>query len=165
VCMARRHSIVDSAQREGRVAKITTDGHHPDEHVDDAHTIELAQETVTVSKDTVVKGRVSVRTVTEEFRENVSAELSGRMVVVEHVPVDRIVDAMPEVRVEGDVTIVPVFEEVLVVERRIRLVEEIHVRHETTTETVELPVTVRRQRAVVERTAAGNVPVIPQNEE
>jgi stress response protein YsnF len=55
------------------------------------------------------------------------------------------------VRTEGDVTILPVVEEVLVVETRLLLKEEIHVRRTATRETVEIPVTLRRQRAVVER--------------
>jgi stress response protein YsnF len=42
-------------------------------------------------------------------------------------------------------------EEVLVVEKALVLVEEIHVRRRTEVETVEIPATVRRERASVER--------------
>lgn len=58
---------------------------------------------------------------------------------------------MPVTRREGDVTIVPVLEEVLVVEKRLVLREEIHVRETLSREEVELPVSLRRQRATVER--------------
>jgi stress response protein YsnF len=49
------------------------------------------------------------------------------------------------------VTIIPVLEEVLVVEKRLVLKEEVHIRSTTSGEDVEVPVTLRRQRAVVER--------------
>ena len=113
--------------------------------------IELVEETVVVTKRSATRGTVSVRTITEEFNEEVAADLTETKAVVERVAINRIVDETPQMRTEGDVTIVPVFEEVLVVERRIRLVEELHIRREATNETVRLPVTVRRQRAVVER--------------
>jgi len=67
------------------------------------------------------------------------------------VPIDRMVDAAPTVRTEGDVTIVPVVEEVVVVEKRLLLKEELHIRRRRTTKDVEIPVTLRKQRAVVER--------------
>jgi stress response protein YsnF len=42
-------------------------------------------------------------------------------------------------------------EEVLVVEKRLLLKEELRITRDATTEVAELPVTVRKQRAVVER--------------
>jgi stress response protein YsnF len=56
-------------------------------------------------------------------------------VQVSHVPVDRIVplDQAPATRYEGDTLVVPILEEVLVVERRLRIKEELHItrtRHE-----------------------------------
>jgi stress response protein YsnF len=69
--------------------------------------------------------------------------------------VDRVVSEAPGVRTEGGVTIVPVLEEVLFVEKRLVLKEELHIRRTATTETVELPVTLRKQRAVIERVEPG----------
>jgi stress response protein YsnF len=63
------------------------------------------------------------------------------------------VESAPEIRTEGDVTIVPVLEEVVVVEKRLVLKEELHIRRSVKTETVEVPITLRKQRAVVERLA------------
>ncbi|AIE84109.1 DUF2382 domain-containing protein [Fimbriimonas ginsengisoli] len=48
-------------------------------------------------------------------------------VEIERVPMDEILDTAPEVRQEGDVTIIPVVEEFLVVQRKLRLKEEIRV--------------------------------------
>jgi stress response protein YsnF len=55
------------------------------------------------------------------------------------------------VRTEDAVTIVPVFEEVLVVEKRLVLKREIRIRKRPTSETVAIPVSLRKQRVEVER--------------
>jgi stress response protein YsnF len=65
--------------------------------------------------------------------------------------VGREVDIAPEVRTEDGVVIVPVLEEVLVVEKRLFLKEELHIRRSVTQEEVEVPITLRKQRAVIER--------------
>jgi stress response protein YsnF len=44
-----------------------------------------------------------------------------------------------------------VLEEVLVVEKRFLLKEELHIHRHTQSETIEVPVTRRKQRVVVER--------------
>jgi stress response protein YsnF len=69
------------------------------------------------------------------------------------VPVDQVVDTAPDIRTEGNVTIVPVLEEVLVVTKQLVLKEELDIRRRVETETVEVPVTLRKQRAIVEREA------------
>jgi stress response protein YsnF len=93
----------------------------------------------------------------------VREELSSRVVKVTRVPVDQPVSAVPEVRTENGVTIVPVLEEVLVIEKRLILKEEVHIQHEVSQETVELPVTLRKQRAVVERFDAQGRPITEEN--
>ena len=49
-------------------------------------------------------------------------------VEVERVPVNRVVDGPVAVRHEGDTIVVPVTEEVLVVHKQLRLVEEVRIR-------------------------------------
>jgi uncharacterized protein (TIGR02271 family) len=115
--------------------------------------IPLFEETATVGKRQVVTGRVRVQTVTDTIEDVAQANVQRESVEVTRVPIDRMVDIAPEVRTEGDVTIVPVVEEVLVVEKRLLLKEELHIRRRVETETVEVPVTLRKQRAVVEREA------------
>ena len=119
--------------------------------VTDTEVIPLVEETVRVGKREVRGGTVRVRTVVDTVEELARAELHGEKVDVTRVPIDREIDRAPEVRTEDAVTIIPVVEEVLVVEKRLVLKEELHVRRQQTTENVEVPVTVRRQRAVVER--------------
>ena len=117
----------------------------------ETEVVPLLQEEVHIGKREVSAGKVRIRTATEAFEEIARETLQGETVEVTRVPVDRIVDEVPQTRTEGGVTIVPVLEEVLFVEKRLVLKEELHIRRQATTETVEVPVTLRRQRAIVER--------------
>jgi len=123
-------------------------GHVSEERTE---TVPLAEEMVSVSRDEIVTGRVRVQTRTLSESHLVEAELSEEHVEVTRVPVDRVVDAAPSIRTEGDVTIVPVLEEVAVVETRLVLREELHIRRRTEQRTVTVPVTLRRQTAEIER--------------
>ena len=115
--------------------------------------VPLVEETATVEKRQVVTGRVRVQTVTDTVEELAHADVQRETVEVTRVPIDKMVETAPEIRTDGDVTIVPVLEEVLVVEKRLVLKEELHIRRRVETETVEVPVTLRKQRAIVEREA------------
>jgi stress response protein YsnF len=57
------------------------------------------------------------------------------------------------VRTEDDVMIVPVLDEVSVVQKQLVLEEELHIRRQVESEAVEVPVTLCKQWAVVERIA------------
>jgi uncharacterized protein (TIGR02271 family) len=118
---------------------------------DDAERLLLSEETLSVEKRSLVTGRIRVHAKTENIDTVAQADLEGEAVEVTRIPVDREVDAPPQIRTEGDVTILPVVEEVLVVEKRLYLKEEIHIRRRPTLESVEIPVTLRRQHAVLER--------------
>ena len=96
-------------------------------------------------------GRVSARVVTETVEEPVDAAGWRETVAVDRVPVGRVVEAVEPPREEGGVTVIPVYEEVLIVEKRLVLREEL--RLTTRREPVSGPgrVTLRRQRVEVER--------------
>ena len=111
----------------------------------------VVEEALSVETRAVQTGRVTIETVTEAFDDIARAELGASDVEVTRVAVDREIDSMPEVRVEGDVTVVPVVEEVLVVTKRLVLREELHITRRRSSTTVEVPVTLRRQRAIVTR--------------
>jgi uncharacterized protein (TIGR02271 family) len=71
-------------------------------------------------------------------------------VEVERVPVNKAVSQLPSVRLEGSTTIIPVVEEVVVVEKRLILVEEIHVRRKSVAETRQIPVVLRSEQVRIE---------------
>ena len=119
---------------------------------DDRETVvPLHEETVSVGKRRIERGRVRVTTTVGEREEIVRQALEQEDVEVTRVPIGREVDARPEIRQDGDTTIIPLVEEVLVVERRLVLREEIHVRRQTRTVQAEQPVTLRSEDATIER--------------
>jgi len=125
-----------------------------DQETTDTVIIPLAAEQAEISKRTVPIARVVVRTATEQRDEVVEVSLASERVEITRVPVDRIVDSAPPIREQGDVTIIPVLEEIVVVERRLRVKEEIHMRRVRTTERHQETVTLRSQTAEIARTPA-----------
>ena len=122
-------------------------------------TISLVAEEVSVSKRQITTGRVQVHTVTDYVDEVVQQELQGERLSIERVPIGTYVqpgDPPPEVRTEGGVTIIPLLEEVLVIEKRLLVKEELRISRLATNETTEVPITIRRQRAVIERLDAAS---------
>ena len=94
---------------------------------------------------------VRVRTRTEEHEELVEERLTRESVDVERVPIDRYVDAPEPVREEGETTVVPLYEEVLVVEKRLLLKEELRLTKRREERTESHAVRLRTQRADIER--------------
>ena len=92
---------------------------------DHATIIPVVEEQVRVEKKEQESGRVVVQISPKTRTETVDVSLNEEQIEVERVRVDRLVDGPVPVRQEGDVTIVPVLEEVLVVEKRLRVKEEI----------------------------------------
>jgi uncharacterized protein (TIGR02271 family) len=133
------------------MAKHISDQPNPQDSLSETEVIPIAEEELRVDKRMVTTGKVRVQTKVDVETEIVKATLDGETVEVTRVPVDRIVDRAPEIRTENDVTIIPIVEEVLVVEKRLVLKEELHVHKRKTTEDVETPVELRKQRAVIER--------------
>ena len=113
--------------------------------------IPVAEEQVLLEKRRVETGVVRVRTDVETRDDLVRDTLLHEKVEIERKPIGREVDAPPPVREEGDLLIVPVVEEILVVEKRLMLVEEIHLRRHRRNEALEQPVKLRRQRVSIER--------------
>ena len=79
-------------------------------------------------------------------------------VSVERVPINREVAEPPPVRQEGDTTIVPILEEVLVVEKRLVLREEVRITKRRREISERHRVTLRREQAEIERLPAENDP-------
>lgn len=113
--------------------------------------IPVIEETASVTTRKVVTGRVRIETRTEEVTQSLAAELLSSEVEVTRVPVGRTIDAVPDISETGDLTIIPVVEERLVVTRELYLREEIHIRRVERRETLDVPVTTRRQTARIAR--------------
>ena len=86
----------------------------------------------------------------ETFDELARATVEEESLDVQRVPVGKVVAEPPGIRTEGDVTIIPVLKETMIVEKRLVLVEEVHIRRTTSSRLVETPVTLRKQKAVID---------------
>jgi uncharacterized protein (TIGR02271 family) len=113
--------------------------------------IPLAEERLVTRKHTVERGRVRIRTVIDENTRWIEESVASENVIVERIPIDREVEAVPPVRQEGDTTIIPVVDEVLVIERRLILKEEVRMRKERHVEQIRESVSLKTMHAVVER--------------
>jgi uncharacterized protein (TIGR02271 family) len=116
--------------------------------------LRLFAEEATVSRESIETGRVRVAKLTRTRDHLIDEVLARNSVEVNRVPVGRLIDTMPSVKEEGDLTIVPIVEETVVVERRLMLKEELHIRRVQTTERYRQTVKLRYQTAEVTRTPA-----------
>ena len=113
-------------------------------------TIPVLEEVLRVDVRTVEHGGALVRIGVSEYDEVVERQLRQDVLSVERIPVGRVVETAPPMREEGDLTIVPVLEERLVVVRQLVLKEEIHIRRQQKTTPWKETVTLRREIATVE---------------
>ena len=113
--------------------------------------IPLLAEEVAVAKQVVETARVQVARVTHEREQLIDELLARETVEIDRTRIGRQVDSMPPVREEGDTVVIPIVEEVLVIERRLFLKEEVRIRRVRTTERHQESVTLRHQEAVIAR--------------
>ena len=111
----------------------------------------LLAEEVAVTKRVVETGRVQVARITHEREQLIDELLAQQTADIERVRIGQPVDTMPAVREEGDTVVIPIVEEVLVVERRLFLKEEVRVRRVHSTQRHQESVTLRHHEAVVTR--------------
>jgi len=111
----------------------------------------VIEEELELRKRTVETGGLRVHKTVHEREEMVDEPLLREELQIERVPINRPVNAPPEVRHEGDVTIIPVLEEVLVVEKRLVLKEELHVKRSRRLDSSPQRVTLRSEEATIER--------------
>jgi uncharacterized protein (TIGR02271 family) len=115
--------------------------------------VPIVEEQVEIGKREVETGRVRVRTVVDEEKLNLTELLERDIVEIERVPVGREVDQAPLPFEEGDVLVIPVIEERIVVQKRLVVVEEVRIRRRHEQTRTEIPVTRRVMHAEVERSA------------
>jgi len=113
--------------------------------------IPIMEEQVVVARREVERGGVRVHKRVHEREEVVEQPAFNEEVEVERVAVNQFTDVIPEPREEGDTLIVPILEEVLVVEKRLLVKEEIRITKRRTEETQQVRVTLRQEEAIVER--------------
>ena len=120
--------------------------------------VPVIEETAVVYKERVVSDRVRLRKRVHATREMLDIPVQTESLEVERVPVGRWIAVPADIRQEGDTTIYPVVEEVLVVEKRLRLVEEVRVTRRRATRQVREEVSLRHEEILVEHDAPPDGP-------
>lgn len=117
-------------------------------------TLPVLQEELHVGVRTVDAGRgVRVRKTVAEHEQLIEDTLMHDEITVHHVPIDKIVALCeaPASRYEGDTFIVPILEEILVVEKKLRIKEEIHITRSKRPQRFSDTVAVKSETVSVER--------------
>jgi uncharacterized protein (TIGR02271 family) len=114
--------------------------------------IPIIHEKVQIDKQAVETGRIRLTKTVHVDEETVDAQLQQERVQVERVPLEQFVEQPPQVRYEGETLVIPVVAEMLVVEKRLLLKEEVRIRKYVEEIHHQEPVTLRREEISVERT-------------
>jgi uncharacterized protein (TIGR02271 family) len=116
----------------------------------EGQTIKLHREELVAHKEMRHLGDVEIHTETEEVPGRLEVDAFREEVHVEHIPIERVVSEREAPRHEGDDLIVPIYEEQLVVTKRLVLREELRIRRVRQTERRLFEDTLRRERVVIE---------------
>jgi uncharacterized protein (TIGR02271 family) len=111
----------------------------------------VLEETLDVQTRRVETGRVRIHKTVQTREVLVDEPLVREEVIIERVPVNRVVEGPIPVRSEGDTMILSLLEEVLVVETRLLLKEEVHITTRRTERHAPEQVTLRREDVTIER--------------
>ena len=111
----------------------------------------VIEEQVTIDKKEIDTGTVRVTRHVFEHTEPVHVVVSHDECKVDRVPAGYFVDKAPEVRWEGDTMIIPILKEVAVVEKKLLLVEELHVKKTIVQESHTENITLRKEGIEVSR--------------
>src|SRR5258705_10864414 len=112
--------------------------------------IPLHVEEVSVSRREVEKANVQIALITGTREQLVDKELTHVRVEIERVPIGRTIEVVPSISQEGDTTIIPVVEEIVVVERRFVLKGQDRIRRVRPKEQHPGTVVLRHQKGLTE---------------
>ena len=111
-----------------------------------------------IDADAIPVQAARVRKVVRERVEVVDEPMLHDEVDIEHVAINRPVAAPEPPREEGDVLVIPVYEEIVTVQRQWVLKEEIRLRRREVQSRYQAEVTLRAEEALIERSAPRSSP-------
>ena len=134
-----------------RLMELEHYGSEPRVHQDEPMVVPVLVEELEVQKRPVKTGKVRITKVVHEHETIVDEPLLRDNVAITRVPMQRVVDGPVPVRDEHGTTIISVVEEVLVVEKRWMLREEIHIRQQRLETHQPQRITLRSEDVQIER--------------
>lgn len=102
-------------------------------------------------KERVETGRIRVNKQVHEETQTVEVPVTHEVVEVQRIPINQVVNEVPQSRQEGDTLILPVVREEVVTSVRLVLVEEVHITRKQQQTTDQQTVTVRRETVSIDR--------------
>lgn len=113
--------------------------------------IPLIEEQLNVGVRKVETGKVLIhkKVVSEEVSQEVP--VTQEEVQIEHVAINQYIETAPATRYESDTTIISVVKEVLVVEKRLILIEELHITKRQVTSNTTVTETLRKEEIEINR--------------
>ena len=154
-------SLAELTQVSARAAGAPKAG---GERGDGSVVVPIVAEQLEVQKRKVEAGGVRIRKTVSEREEVVDEPLMREEVQVKRVPVNKVVDGPVPVRHVGDTMIVSLLEEVLVVEKRLMIKEELHITKEQVESYRPQRVRLRTEQAVIERVEDGRGGYVEEGE-
>ncbi|GHA57886.1 YsnF/AvaK domain-containing protein [Pontibacter akesuensis] len=157
--------LQESIREDKRLEDFREEHHRDTRHYDESRpdaphleanteseTIPVVEETVRVGKEIVETGKVRISKRVHESEVDVELPTVHEEIDVQRVPVNMPVeDTPPPVRYEGDVMIIPVLREEVVVQKRLVVVEELHVTRKRTQTNETERIVLRKEEVNVDR--------------
>lgn len=131
-----------------------TPSHAPTSIDDISSTVPVIVEEVRVDTVAQTTGAVRVRIEASERPQRLDLEEWVEEVAIERIPCNRPAQERQPARTEGDTLVIPVYEEVVTLQRCLMLKEELHVTRHRRAQPVQAEAILREERAVVERQQA-----------
>jgi len=134
----------------------------PTESLEEEQVIQVVAEELHIETERVARGVVRVHKRVETREEIVNTTLSQEKVTIDHIPVNKVLEEqnIPKIRQENGVLIIPVIEEVLVIEKRLLLREEVHISRQRTKQNIPKKVILRREVVDIERSEPDGTEII-----
>jgi uncharacterized protein (TIGR02271 family) len=146
--MAAKRTPREQRQVDGLVQSPLTEN--------DEYVVPIIAEELRVGKRVRRIGAVQVHKTVSQRVECVNVDLTTETAIVERIPVNVYVEEAPSITYEDDMIIVPVLEEVLVVEKKLLLKEKIKIRRQREHKQHTEHVTLRLEDVAIQR--EGDVP-------
>jgi uncharacterized protein (TIGR02271 family) len=137
------------APEELQVSNTRSQGPGPGQE-SETLVLPVIAEQLKVQKRQVITGGVRVGKVVREREELVDEPLLQEKVQVERVPINQVVEAVPQVRYEGETMVIPILEEIVVVQKRLLVKEELRITKQRQTTSQPQQVTLRSEEPVIE---------------
>jgi uncharacterized protein (TIGR02271 family) len=126
---------------------------------DDVKRFTAIEERARIDRRLRVRGRVRVRLAPTQAETILRETLAHENIEIERAAIGRVVEQAPAIRTEGDVTIIPVLAEEVVVLKRLVLKEELRIHRRVRGEPYEERIVLRRNHPVIERLGPEGAPL------